>query len=150
MLENFNRTKIVKQILNKIRRYLSSVEMNWDAVCFHVAHVAGRPLVDYAFIGTPVSVLGQHRLSPNFERLTGPEIATIANSNGSNFRLRNELYQLVEHNKGVFYYESRTRSLAYAQCLNVFLIVCANGSAYIQCKNAMDCGLIYLITAGRI
>ncbi|XP_076809766.1 uncharacterized protein LOC143452614 [Clavelina lepadiformis] len=123
--------------------------MDWNTVCFQVVE-KGSPLVDYAFMGTPLAVLGEYWLGENFRRLSSAEIAIIVNSYGSDFEFRNEVYRIVEANNGVFYYQSPTRFLACGQCANLFLIVCAHGQAHFQCKRSVDRGMTYLEMVSRL
>ncbi|XP_076809755.1 uncharacterized protein LOC143452605 isoform X1 [Clavelina lepadiformis] len=117
--------------------------MDWNTFCFDV--VQGEcHLIHYAFIGTPAAVWGEFCMTPSFTGLKTAEIVTIINSNGASFPFRDQVYQLVENNKGIFYYESSTSSLSYAATCNSFLIVWAHKRAYIECRRAMNRGIAFL------
>ncbi|CAK8695371.1 unnamed protein product [Clavelina lepadiformis] len=97
--------------------------MDWNTFCYDV--VQGEcHLIHYAFIGTPAAVWGEFCMTSSFTGLKTAEIVTIINSNGASFPFRDQVYQLVENNKGIFYYESSTSSLSYAATCNCSIPDC--------------------------
>ncbi|CAK8691866.1 unnamed protein product [Clavelina lepadiformis] len=119
--------------------------MYWYHFCHEVIK-KGALSTEYVYVEKAQKMLGEHDRRGKFPQLSESEVSIICNSNGSRFTLRDDNYQLLELNDGIFFYDCGLRVLAYGKISDYILIVITRLSADKSrllncCKHAITHGL---------